>query len=213
MSLSAVSDLKTTRRSLGTIATLSNWHSKHLRYQALDCQTHAGVLTGQRGQRTSPSPDGVPAVSLDMREGAELLVHHLADHRHAGAKFPGGSFSPRQLAGEPLAGSAKYGLDLIGRQPFGERVNQIGQKRNVRARQELLDLRREFEHMGWSCGAWALAGSSHDAIAFHSHKLRAYSTSREPQLGCNVISGQAARAAKKSDDAATAGVEKLSFQY
>jgi hypothetical protein len=95
MSLSAASDLKTTLGSLGPIATLSNWHSKHFRYQALDCQTHARVLPGQCCQRTSHSTDDVPAVSFDMRERAELLVHHLADHRHAGAKIPGWSLSAR----------------------------------------------------------------------------------------------------------------------
>ena len=67
---------------------------KHFRYQALDCQTHAGMLTGQRCQRTSGPTNGVSAVSLDMRQGAELLVHHLADQRHAEAKLPGGPLPP-----------------------------------------------------------------------------------------------------------------------
>jgi hypothetical protein len=48
MPFSAASDLKTTLGSLGAIATLLHWHSKHFRYQALDCQTHAGMFPSQR---------------------------------------------------------------------------------------------------------------------------------------------------------------------
>lgn len=63
--------------------------------------------------------------------------------------------------------------------------------------------------MRWSRGTGALTGPSHDAIAFHSGELRAYSTSRQSQLGCNVVGREAAGAAKKSDDTAAAGIEKL----
>jgi hypothetical protein len=73
----------------------------------------------------------------------------------------------------------------------------------------LFDLRRELEHMGWPCRTGALTGPSHDAIAFHSGELGAYSTSCQSQLGSNVVSGEAARAAKKRDDTASAGIEKL----
>jgi hypothetical protein len=127
------SDLKTTPGSLGAITTLLNWQPKHFGYQALDCQTHAVVLTGQRCQRTSHSLDDVTAVSLDMRQSAELLVHHLAGHLHAGAKVPGGPFSAQQYVGESLAGLPKYRLDLIGRERICERISKAGQERNVRA--------------------------------------------------------------------------------
>jgi hypothetical protein len=167
------------------------------------------VLTGQRCQRTSNTTNGVPAVPLNVCQRSELLVHHLAGQRHAGAKVPGASSSAQQVASESFAGLAKYGLDLIGRQPFGERVNHIGQKWNVRARQELFDLRREFEYLGGACRAWALTSSSHDAIAFHSGELRAYSTPRQSQLGGDVVSGKAGGAAKKGDDTAATGIEKL----
>jgi hypothetical protein len=213
MSLSAASDFKTARGSLKAIATLSNWHSKHFRYQALDGQAHAGVLTGQRCQRTSHSTDDVPAVSFNVGESAEVLVHHLADHRHARAEVSGGSFSARQFDGESPAGLPKYRLDLIGRQPICECVNQTGQQRDVRARQELFDLRRELEHMRWSCRARALTRSLDDAIALHSRELRTYRASRESQLGCDVVSSQAAAAAKQSHDAAAAGVEKLLSEH
>jgi hypothetical protein len=209
MSRSAASDLETALGPLGAIAALSNWHSKHFPYQALDCQTHARMLTGQRCQRTSHSTDDVPAISLDMCQGPELLVHHLADHRQARAKVPGGSPSARQFGSESLAGLPKYGLNLIGRQPICERVNQTGQQRDVRARQELFDLRRELEHMRWSCGTPALTGSSHDAVAFHARELRADRASREYQLGRDVIRGEAWAATKKRHDAAAAGVEQL----
>ena len=49
----------------------------------------------------------------------------------------------------------KYCLDLIGRQPICECVNEPGQQRDVRARQELFDLRRELEG-----GAFILAAGS-----------------------------------------------------
>jgi hypothetical protein len=81
MFLSAASDFKTTLGSLGAIATLSYGHSKHFRYQALDCQTHAGVFPGQRCQRTSEATDDVSTVSLDLSRGAQLFIHHLAGHR------------------------------------------------------------------------------------------------------------------------------------
>lgn len=132
-SVSAVSDLETTPGSLGTIAALSNGHPKHFRYQALDCQTHAGVLTGQCCQRTSPSLDDVTAVSLDMGQGAKLLVDHLAGNRHSGAKAPGGAFSARQVVGESLARLSKYRFELIRRQGICERVSKARQQGDVRA--------------------------------------------------------------------------------
>jgi hypothetical protein len=58
-----------------------------------------------------------------------------------------------------------------------------------------------------SCpGADPFVGRRH---AFHSRELRTYGASRESQLGSDVISSQAAAAAKKGHDAAAAEVEKL----
>jgi hypothetical protein len=138
-----------------------------------------------------------------------VLVHHLADHRQARAEVSGGSLSAQQFTSESLAGLPKYCLDLSGWQPICECVNQTGQQGDVRARQELFDLRRELEHIRWSCGARALTRSLDDAIAFHSRELRTYRASREPQLGCDVISSQTAAATKKGHNAAAAGIEKL----
>src|ERR687897_888916 len=101
----------------------------------------------------------------------------------------------------------------MGRQAICERVNQTGQQRDVRARQQLFDLRRELEHMRWSGRTRALTRSSHDAIAFHSSELGAYSAPGECQLGCDVISGETAGAAKQVHDAAAAGVEKLLSEH
>jgi hypothetical protein len=153
--------------------------------------------------------DDVSAVSLDLGQSAEVLVHHLADHRHARAEVSGESPSAQQFASQSLAGLPKYCLDLIGRQPICECVNQTGQQKDVRARQELFDFRRELEHVRWSCRARALARPLDEAIAFHSRELRTYRASRQPQLGGDVISSQADAAAKKGHDATAAGVEKL----
>jgi hypothetical protein len=65
------------------------------------------MFTGQRRQRTSAAANDVLPVSLDVSEGAELLVHHLAERRHPGPKVPRELFSVRQFVSESSAGLPK----------------------------------------------------------------------------------------------------------
>src|SRR5688572_30484169 len=81
--LRTTADFKTALRSLSALATFANGYANDLGDEALHCQAHPRVFPGQRRQRTSEPTDDVSAVSLDLCRGAQLVVQHLARHRHS----------------------------------------------------------------------------------------------------------------------------------
>jgi hypothetical protein len=64
---------KTAAGTLVAFAAFACPHADNLRNQALHRQAQAGMLSGERGQRATCSPDHVAAVLLDVRQRARRL--------------------------------------------------------------------------------------------------------------------------------------------
>ena len=146
------------------------------------------MFAGQRCQRTSEATDDVSAVPLDLSRGAQLFVHHFARPRHPCRDVPRRSLSPRQFVSELFASLPKHRLQLICRQPGSEYIHQLSQERDVRARQQLLDVGRQFEDVRRPRRAWTLTCPSHDTVAFHAGDLRPNGAARYAEFGGDVIS-------------------------
>jgi hypothetical protein len=147
LTLGPTANFKTALGSLSAIATFADGYSDDFGDKAFHCQAHARMFAGQRRQRTSEATDDVSAVSLDSSRGAQLLIHHLARHRHARCEVPGRSLSARQFVSEFSASLPEHRLELIWRQPGGENIDELSQQRDVRRRQKLFDVGCEFEDM------------------------------------------------------------------
>src|SRR6185436_3595719 len=102
--LSRFGDFKTASRPSGPLATLAHRHAHRLCDEALHGETDARMLSGQRRERTPKAADHVATVALDMRPGAQLLVQHLADHRHARRASARHSWPLTPPGPEPSAG-------------------------------------------------------------------------------------------------------------
>jgi hypothetical protein len=71
-------DFETTLRSFRPIATFVDFDADHFGHQALHRETNRGMLTRERGKRTTGASNHVAPIAFDMSHSAQMLVQELA---------------------------------------------------------------------------------------------------------------------------------------
>src|SRR5436190_23965068 len=115
---------ETTFWPFGAIATFGHRHLDQFCNQALHRTADRGMLSGDRRERTSGTSNDVSTIFLDVSNGAELIVEHVAHHLHPGSKVPGHTFVQPQFFDDAFSGFAEDGVNLRLGEHIGERANQ-----------------------------------------------------------------------------------------
>jgi len=170
------------------------------------------MLSGQRSERASVTPNDVPAISLNASDSAELLIHELSGRGDPCSEISGQALAARQLFREVPPRPSQQRDDVVAWQVLRECANELRQQRDVRTGQQLLHLWCQLEHMKRPGCPRPLADTADHSIALQHRQLRSHAIRREIELSRKVFDGQRT-APKQCDEAPASAIEKLLFQH
>ena len=171
------------------------------------------MLVGDRRERAAGAADHEPTVlARDGRHRTELRVQEFVRGLHTRVERrdrvrPNGEFTRQALSGVP-----HHLLHLLGPRALRQHAQQMRQQRNVRARQELFDFRRELEHERRPRRAAFVTRAADESVALHHQQLRPDGIRRQPELRGHLFRSQSAPLKKRGNSAA-ARLEKLLPQH
>ena len=120
--------------------------------------------------------------------------------------------SPEHLLREAAAGFPKQRINLGRGQAFSENVDEVREKWNVRARQQLLHFRCDCVQRRWAGDTGPLTGSVDQTVAFHARQLRSDGVWGHAKFGCEFVHRHRP-APQQRNDASSRAIEKLFPQH
>ena len=196
---------------MGAVAAFVNGRAYEFLDDTLQGPAHRRVLPGQGRQRARVTADDVPTVLFDVSHSAKLLVKQLARGHDSGPQSTGRA-SGMQFAGEVPSRLSQQRINLTRRKVLGEHVNELGEQRNIRTRQQLLDLMCQLKQSRGSRCSRPPAHAADNAVTLHRGDLCSYPAGTEHEPGRDVVDRQWA-ALEKADNAPSAGIEQLLSEH
>ncbi len=170
------------------------------------------MLASECCQGTADTADNDAAVALDLGQRSEVLIHQLACGGNSRLEPSRDSSFSGQLASQSPASPSEQRLYLMCWQCLGEDIDQMGQQRDVRFRQELLDLRCQLVDMGGSRRPWSFPNLAYDPVAFHRCDLNANRALGQAELSRDVLRGPTT-GTEQSHDSSAARIKQLLPQH
>jgi hypothetical protein len=169
------------------------------------------MLPCQSRKRTAAAPDDETAIDLlGLRGSPELAIENLTSGADTRVQRTGRKGS-RDLARQIATGLAHRRVELGGRLVRREQPNEVREKGDVRAREQVLQLRRELVRLCRSSGAGSNARCPHQAVALERRQLGAHGIAGYAQLRSDLIDGRPATA-DDANDAPSRALQKVAVK-